>query len=199
SMAQVIGGRAVPLEDLGSALADADLVLSSTGAPSAVLHADDLRPVMDSRRRPLLVVDLAVPRDVDPGVADLPGVTLLDIDDLRAFAEAGMDERRREVAGVETIVEAEVARYTAASTARQLAPLVVALRQHAEDVRTTEMERYRARLEGLDDRQRQAVEGLTRGILAKLLHEPTVRLKDAAGSARGDRLAEALRSLFGLE
>ena len=199
SMAERIGGRAVPFEALGTALEEADVVLTSTGAPSTLVNADDLEPVMQARHgRPLLVVDVAVPRDVDPAVADVGGVTLLDIDDLRAFAETGIAERRREVAHVEAIIEAEVARYTAVSTARELAPLVVALRDRAEEVRRSEVERYRSRLEGLDENQRDAVEGLTRGILAKLLHEPTVRLKDAAGSARGDRLAEALRSLFDL-
>ena len=199
SMADAIGGHAVPLEALDAALEHADLVLTSTGAPSALLHVEDVRPVMDARRgRPLLVVDVAVPRDVDPAVGEVPGVTLLDMEDLRTFAEAGVAERRREVARVDAIVEAEVTRYTAARSARQLAPLVVSLRQRAEEVRLSEIERYRSRLEGLDQRQRDAVEALTRAILAKLLHEPTVRLKDAAGSARGDRLAEALRSLFDL-
>lgn len=199
SMAARIGGRALPFEALATALEEADAVLTSTGAPSALLLAEDIEPVMQVRReRPLLVVDVAVPRDVDPAVAAIPGVTLLDLNDLRAFAEAGMAERRREVAHVEAIVEAEVARYTAVSTARELAPLVVALRDRVEDVRTSELERYRSRLEGLDQRQRDAVDGLTRGIVAKLLHEPTVRLKEAAGSPRGDRLAEALRSLFDL-
>jgi glutamyl-tRNA reductase len=146
----------------------------------------------------MLVVDVAVPRDVDPAVAALPGVTLLDMDDLRAFAEAGVAERRREISRVQQIVAEEVERYGALATARELAPLVVALREKAEAVRRAELDRQRSRLDGLDERQRDAVEAATRGIVAKLLHEPTVRLKEAAGSARGDRLAEALRALFDL-
>lgn len=199
ALADRVGGRAVPFENVDAALAEADLVFTSTGAPSALLHVEDVTPVMAARQgRELLVVDVAVPRDVEPAVAEVPGITLLDIEDLRAYAEMGMLERRREVAGVDTIVEAEVARYMAASTARELTPLIVALRQRAEGVRTAEIDRYRSRLVGLDDRQREAVEGLTKGILAKLLHEPTVRLKDAAGSPSGDRLAEAVRTLFDL-
>jgi glutamyl-tRNA reductase len=199
ALAERIGGRAVPPEGLASARAEADVVLTSTGAPSALLHVDDLVPVLAPRRdRPLLIVDVAVPRDVDPGVAQLPGITLLDMDDLRAFAEGGIAERRREMVHVEAIIETEVGRYLATSTARELAPLVVALRDRAEAVRASELERFRSRLDGLDGRQREAVEALTRGIVAKLLHEPTVRLKDAAGSPRGERLAEALRSLFNL-
>ncbi|MDQ3574475.1 MAG: glutamyl-tRNA reductase [Actinomycetota bacterium] len=199
SVAARTGGEAVPFQSVDAALVNADVVLTSTGAPSALLHVEDLEPVMAARGgRELLVVDVAVPRDVDPAVGEVPGVTLLDMEDLRSFAEAGMAERRREVAHVDAIVETEVSRYMAASTARELAPLIVTLRQRAEGVRGAEIDRYRSRLEGLDDRQREAVEGLTRGILAKLLHEPTVRLKDAAGSPRGDRLAEALRDLFDL-
>ena len=199
SVAARTGGRAVPLAEVGGVLQVADVAFTSTGAPSALLHADDMVPVMEARQgRPLLVVDMAVPRDVDPGVAEVPGVTLLDMDDLRAFAEAGIAGRKREVAHVDAVVEAEVLRYTAASTARELAPLVVALRDKAEAVRASELHRFRGRLDGLDPAQREAVEGLTRSILAKLLHEPSVRLKEAAGSPRGDRLAEALRSLFDL-
>ncbi|MDP8975132.1 MAG: glutamyl-tRNA reductase [Actinomycetota bacterium] len=199
SLAERVGGRAVPFERVDGALLEADLVLTSTGAPSSLLLVEDLTPVMEARQgRDMLVVDVAVPRDVEPAVVDVPGITLLDMEDLRAYAENGMSERRREVATVDAIVEAEVARYMAASTARELAPLIVALRQRAEGVRDAEFDRYRSRLEGLDDRQREAVEALTKGILAKLLHEPTVRLKDAAGSPSGDRLAEAVRTLFDL-
>ena len=198
-LADRVGGRPVRIESVDAALVEADLVFTSTGARSALLHVEDMAPVMAARQgRDLLVVDVAVPRDVEPAVAKIPGITLLDMEDLRAYAEVGLSERRREVGNVDTIVEAEVARYMAAITARELAPLIVALRQRGEAVRQAEIDRYRARLEGLDDRQRDAVEALTKGILAKLLHEPTVRLKDAAGSPSGDRLAEAVRTLFDL-
>ncbi len=199
SLAARTGGRAVPLAEVGEVLRTVDVAFTSTGAPSALLHAEDLVPVMEDRRgRPLLVVDMAVPRDVEPGVGQVPGVTLLDMDDLRSFAEAGIAGRQREVAHVDAVVEAEVRRYTSASTARELAPLVVALRDRAEAVRASELDRYRARLDSLDPSQREAVEALTRSILAKVLHEPTVRLKEAAGSPRGDRLAEAISALFDL-
>jgi glutamyl-tRNA reductase len=148
--------------------------------------------------RPLLVMDVAVPRDVDPGVGRLPGVTLLDMDDLRSFAESGMAGRRAEVARVRALIGEELARYADATAARGVAPLVAALRARAEDVRTSELERYRSRLEGLDPRQREAVEALTKGILGKLLHEPTVQLKEAAGTPRAERVGDALRTLFDL-
>jgi glutamyl-tRNA reductase len=199
ALAARVGGRAVQLGGLPESLADVDVLLTSTGASSVLLEAGDLAPVMAGRPgRPLLIVDVAVPRDVDSAVGDLPGVTLLDMDDLRVFAGQGLEGRRREIARVEEIVDDEVERFVATATARELAPLIVALRERAESLRAVELDRFRAKLDGLDERQREAVDALTRGLIQKLLHEPTVRLKDAAGSARGDRLAEALRTLFDL-
>jgi glutamyl-tRNA reductase len=198
-LAKRVGGEPVEPGALGEALADADVVLTSTGSPSALLEAADLTPVLRRRRgRPLLMMDVAVPRDVDPGVGRLPGVTLLDMDDLRSFAESGMAGRRREVATVRALIAEELERYLDTTAARGAAPLVAALRARAEDVRTTELDRYRSRLDGLDPRQREAVEALTKGILGKLLHEPTVQLKQAAGSPSIERLGDAVRTLFDL-
>ena len=199
-LASRVDGRAVRLSDLPRALADVDVLLTSTGATSMMVEHADLSPIMAARAgHPLLVVDIAVPRDVDPSVADLPGVTLLDMHDLRRFAQAGLAERRREVHAVERIVVDEVDRFVEVSSARSAAPLVAALHARAETVRQAEMDRFQKRLEGLDPRQQAAVEALTRGILAKVLHEPTVKLKDLAGTPRGDRLAEALRTVYDLD
>jgi glutamyl-tRNA reductase len=199
-LADRVGGRAVRLLDVPEALAEADLLLTSTGASAALLQVDDLRDIVVGRAgRPLLIVDIAVPRDVDPAVGELDGVTLLDMDDLRRFAEAGTVARRGEVAGVQAILDEELERYLGSTSAREVAPMIVALRERAEEVRRAELERYRSRLAGLDDEQLTAIEGLTRGILGKLLHEPQITLKDAAGSPRGDRLVAALRELFALE
>lgn len=198
-LATRVDGRAIRLADLDASLVEVDLLLTGTGASSMLIEHADLARVMAARDgRPLLIVDVAVPRDVDPTAADLPGITLLDMDDLRAFAEAGQAERRREVATVRTMVGEELDRYTAVSSAREVAPLVAALREQAEDVRRAELERFRAKLGELDERQLEAVEALTHGIVAKLLHQPTVGLKDAAGTPKGERLAEALRDLFDL-
>ncbi len=198
-LADRVGGRAIRLADLDASLSEVDLLLTGTGATSMLLEHADIARVMASRSgRPLLVVDVAVPRDVDPAAADLPGVTLLDMDDLRAFAEAGQAERRREVDAVRALVAEELDRYVAVSSAREVAPLIATLHSRGDDVRVAELERYRARLGALDERQIEAVEALTRGIVAKLLHEPTVGLKDAAGTPKGERLSEALRDLFSL-
>jgi len=198
-LAERAGGRAVALDGLPEALVSADLLLTSTGSSSVVLTAADLDRALATRRsQPLLIVDLGMPRDVDPAVADLPGVSLLGLADVETFVEARIDERRREVVPVRAIVAEEVERWVEAVTARHATPTVAALRQRAEDVRVAELARYRNRLADLEPREREAVEALTRGLLGKLLHDPTVRLKDAAGSPKGDRLAGALRELFDL-
>ena len=200
ALADRIGGRVIGFDELGAGLADADVLLTSTGASEPVLTVDDLGPVLAGRHgRSLLIVDVAVPRDVEAAVRHLEGVTVLDLDDLRAFTRAGLEDRRREVGHVHEIVDEEVAAYLSDVLARQAAPTVAALRSKAEEIRRAELDRFRARLDGLDNRQREAVEAVTRGVVAKLLHEPTVRLKDAAGSPRGERLADALRSLFDLD
>jgi glutamyl-tRNA reductase len=200
ALADRIGGRAIGFEQIGAALGEVDVLLTSTGAPEPLLTVEDLQPVLAERAgRPLLIVDVAIPRDVQPAVRHLDGVTILDLDDLRAFARSGLEDRRREVARVHGIIEEEVAAYLSDALARQAAPVVAALHARAEDIRVGELARFRARLDGLDPRQRDTVEALTRGIVAKLLHEPTVGLKDAAGTPRGERLAETLRSLFDLD
>ena len=199
TLASRIGGRAVQLSALPAALEEVDLLLTSTGSPTVLLEASDVADVMVARDgKPLLIADIAVPRDVDSAAGDVPGVTLLDMDDLRAFAEAGIEGRRQEIARVQEIIAQEVERYLATATEREVAPLVADLRARAESLRQAELERHRAKLDGLDPRQRAAVEAMTKAVLNKLLHEPTVRLKEAAGSPKGERLAEALRALFDL-
>jgi glutamyl-tRNA reductase len=199
ALAERVDGRAIGVGDLPGALVEADLLLTSTGATSMIVESSDVETVMRRREgRPLLIVDIAVPRDVDPAAAALEHVTLLDMDDLKAFADAGLRERRREVAAVQAILDDELDRYLKHSTAREVAPLIGAWRDRAETIRTAELERYAAKLASLSERDRAAVEALTRGIVAKLLHAPTVRLKDSAGSARGERLADTLRELFDL-
>ncbi|MFA9566343.1 MAG: glutamyl-tRNA reductase, partial [Acidimicrobiales bacterium] len=168
-------------------------------AAGTLVDTDEIAPIATQRAgRPLLIVDVAVPRNVDPSVGTLDGVTLLDMEDIEAFAQAGLDSRKAEVASVKELVHREVGRYSDVATAREVAPLVVALRDRSEAVRAAEMAKILDRLDGLDPSHRDAVEQATRAIVAKLLHQPTVRLKGAAGSPRGDRLADALRDLFEL-
>jgi glutamyl-tRNA reductase len=200
TLADRIGGQAVRLSDLSLALLEVDLLLTSTGATVPVVEHDDFAPVMVERAgRPLLIVDIAVPRDVDPSVRHLDGVTLLDINDLRRFAQVGIERRSHELAAVEAILAEELERFRSAESARGAAPVVAAMRSWADEVRAGELARFEAKLDGLDERQREAVEALTRGLVAKLLHKPTVTLKDTAGSATGRRLADATRQLFDLD
>jgi glutamyl-tRNA reductase len=128
----------------------------------------------------------------------VPGVKLLDLQDLRAYADAEMQARRAEVDSVRAIVEEELERYRTSVFGRSVAPVVASLRQRAEQLRAAELERIRPRLDQLEPTDRDAVEAFSRRLVAKLLHDPTVQVKNAAGSARGERLAEALRQLFDL-
>ena len=199
ALADRVGGVVLPFDRLAGALADADVVLTCTGAGDVVVDAPTVATAMVGRQeRPLLVVDIAVPRDVDGAVGGLPGVTLLDLDDLRDWAARGLEQRAAEAAQVRTIVGDEVERYVMESQARQAAPLVAQMHERAEAVRQAEIERFARKLTGLEPSERDAVEALTRAIVAKLLHEPSVRLKDEAGTPRGERNAAAVRDLFDL-
>jgi glutamyl-tRNA reductase len=199
-LAAKVGARPLSIERLPEALVAADVLLTSTGSAGVVIGRDELEAAVTRRLgRPLLVVDIAVPRDVDSDCAHLPGITLLDMDDLRAFAERSLDRRRREVTRVRRIIAAELERFREENTAREVAPVVTALRARGEELRRAELERFRSRLEGLDPKTAEAVEALTKGIVAKLLHDPTVRVKESAGSGRGQLYADALTALFDLE
>jgi glutamyl-tRNA reductase len=149
--------------------------------------------------RALLVVDVAVPRDVDPGVGQVFGVKLLDIDDLKAVGEESLEQRRAEVGKVRVIISDEIDRFRVDRFAREVAPLVTSLRDHVEDLRNAEIDRVGAKLEELDPAARALVEQVTRSFVNKLLHEPTVRLKEASGSALGELYADALAALFALD
>ncbi|HUQ62964.1 MAG TPA: glutamyl-tRNA reductase [Acidimicrobiales bacterium] len=198
-LAERVGGKPVAFEDLRATVAGVDVLLTSTGAPSVVLEESDITgAIRDRADHPLLIVDLGMPRNVDPTVGEVPGVTLLDLADVRGFVEDRLKERRKEAVRVRAIVDEELARYVSSTVARQAAPTVTSLHQRAEEVRARELARFEARLAALEPKERQAVEALTRGIVAKLLHEPTVHLKDAAGSPQGERLSSALRELFDL-
>jgi glutamyl-tRNA reductase len=193
-LAARVNGSAIGLDAVPDALLRADVVLTSTGA--GLLVTEDTVHHRDGR--PLLVIDVAVPRDVAASVGTLPDVTLLDLDDLREFASRGLAARAAEVDAVTEIVQFEVERFQSIAVGRQVAPLLSQLRVRAEELRVAELDRFASKLVGLDDRQREAVEALTRGLMAKLLHEPSVRLKAEAGTPQAERNAAALRDLFDL-
>jgi glutamyl-tRNA reductase len=186
--------RAAPLDRVAGELAGADVVLTAVAAESHVLHAADFGEV----RRPLLVVDLGVPRNVDPSVGSLVAVTLLDMDTLRALVAQALGERQEESVAAQRIVADEVARYRTASRQRGAAPVIASLRARLESLRVTELERHRAQLADLSEEEWEHVDVATKAALAKMLHEPTMLLKETAGTPRGERLVEALRILFDL-
>ena len=168
-----------------------------TGAPNVLIERGDMETVMARRDgRALLVVDVAVPRDVDPGVGQVFGITLLDIEALRAFGEQSLELRRAEIDKVRAIVTDELDRFRLERSAREVAPLVAALHERAATLRRAELQRRGARL---DPAAAEAADAISRAVVKKLLHEPTVRVKDAAGTARGELLADALADLFALD
>jgi glutamyl-tRNA reductase len=199
SLAARVGGTTVALHELATALEHVDLLLTATSSTSIVLDRDDVAAVMAARQgRALVIVDTGMPRDVDAAAAAIDGVTLLDLDSIRAFVETGLESRRAEFDKVVAIVDDEVNRFTMAETARQVAPVVGALRGRLEELRILEIERYSARLAGLTDDQREVVEAMTRQLVNKIAHDPTVALKAAAGTVKGQRLADSTRTLFDL-
>jgi glutamyl-tRNA reductase len=197
-LAMRTGARHGPLTGLDEALSRADLVVSSTGATGMVVPEEAIRRAVDGSGRRMFVLDLAVPRDVEPGARSVPGVAVADIDDLRELLGeregAGPDEVER----ARVVVAEETRRYVTARRAARLAPLIEALHARGERVRAAELRRIAARLEGMSERERDAVEALSRGIVRKLLHDPVVRLKDLAGRGVEDPHAQALIELFGL-
>jgi glutamyl-tRNA reductase len=199
-LAARVGGRAIALDAVNDALVEADVVLASTGASDVLLERSEIEAAMARRDgRALLIVDIAVPRNVDPGVGQVFGVTLLDIDGLKAFAAQSLAQRRQEIDRVRGIITEELDRFRLERSARELSPLISLLRARAEELRGAELNRFRSRLARLDPDAREAVDALTRGLVNKLLHDPTVRIKDAAGTAQGELYADALAALFGLE
>lgn len=198
ALAERIGATAVPFDRLDAALSSADVVVASTGAGVPVITTDVLARVRADSQRPLHIIDIAVPRDVEPEVAALDGVEVLDLDDLRDWADRGRAKRAKEADLVRTIVAEEVENYGVEQTARQAAPLVASMHQAAEAVRSSELERFANRLNELSDADRATVEALTKGIVSKLLHVPSIRLKSDAGTPQGDRNAAAVRDLFDL-
>ena len=198
-LADRVGGSVTEFYRLNETLVDADVVVTCTGAGGTVIDHEMVASAMARRAdRPLFVVDIAVPRDVERSVGDIDGVTLLNLDDLRDWAARGQAQRAAEADAVRSIVLEEVERFAMETTARQAAPLVAQLHAAAESVRVAEIERMKRRLASLDPEQRDAVEALTKGIVAKLLHDMSVRLKDDAGTPRGERNAAAVRDLFDL-
>jgi glutamyl-tRNA reductase len=199
-LARQFQGRALNWYHLPAALAMADAVVTATGAPHIVIHHDDVAQIMQQRaHRPLLFVDIAVPRDVEEAVGRLPGVFRHDIDDLQTAVDANLAQRQAAVPTVEAIIAEEKARFEEWLQGRQVLPVLVELRRKTRAIADTELERYLPRLEELDPQYQALVARLVHRIVNKVLHEPTVRLKASAADGNGSEYAQAVRELFGLE
>ena len=191
--------QAVALDAVGATLVEADIVVASTSAPGFVLTADDLGSVLRARRgRPLLFVDLAVPRDVDPALAGFDGCFVYDVDDLEAVVASTLVGRRAEAVRAERIVAAEADRFREWQASLAVVPAIASLRARAEEIRASELARVEGRLGRLPEAERQVVELVTAQIVNKLLHLPTVRMKEASVTADGVIYADVVRYLFGL-
>lgn len=198
ALADTLGAQAIGLDELGPAIAAVDLVVASTGASGVVIEADVVEEAVRSRGgRPIYFLDLALPRDIDPSIRSLPGVGLADLDALRAVLAT--DGESSEVDEVRRIVAEEVSVFLGWQRAMRVAPTVVALRSKANQLIETELQRLTNRVPELTDRQRSEVDQAVRRVVDKLLHAPTVRVKELAEGPGGHYYAEALRELFGLD
>jgi glutamyl-tRNA reductase len=199
ALAEQFGGASGSFDALPVALARADIVVASTSSPHAILGAEELAVVTAERRgRPLLLIDLAVPRDIDPACGELPGVTVLDMDGLQAQVARHISVRRGEAREAEGIVEQEIQAFAGWLGSLEVLPTLAALRARGDTVVERLLAENEGRWEGLTERDRRRVEALARAVAKRLLHEPTARVKELDAEHRHARL-QLLRELFGLE
>jgi glutamyl-tRNA reductase len=198
ALAAAFGARTVRFDELGSALQEADILVTSTGAPHVVVEASMVAEVMRKRTAPLLILDIAVPRDVDPAVRSLAGVHLVDIDDLQAAGQRVLQERRGDVERAETILAEETEKFEAWYRSLDVVPLIRALRHRAEAILEEEWARLRPQLAQLPVEHQEAVRQALRAAINRLLHRPIVRLK-AMAADRAPALVDAARALLDLE
>jgi glutamyl-tRNA reductase len=191
-------GDTLNFDELPSALQDADIVVASTSSPHALIEAEVLSEVIEAREgRPLLLIDLAVPRDIEAACGGLPGVTLANVDDLRAVVVRHAGVRSSEAVRAEAVVESEIADFAAWLGSLEVMPTIAALRRHADAIVAGVLEENETRWEDLSERDRERVAAVARTVAQRLLHEPTLRVKQADGGARHARM-HVLRELFGL-
>ena len=198
-LAEAFGAESRPFDELEDVLRDSEIVICSTTSPQTVIDC----PLLERARRggdgdALFIVDIAVPRDVDPEVADLPGVVLRDIDDLRGVVEGNLGARLGEVGRVEDLIADELERFSKWQRSTELAPTAAALVSKADTIRKAELERIGSHLSSMTQAQRDAVDHLSRRMVAKLLHAPLKSARDLAGSKQGQLYLNALRELFEL-
>ena len=198
-LARSLGGTAISLEEMEDALVDADIVISSTGAPGIILKKDQVKRIMRPRHHRLLFfIDIAVPRDIDPGVHDLDNVYLYDIDDLKGIIELNKAERKKEAIKADRIVEAEVIKFMGWMETLSVVPVIQFLQKKAEAIRQRELSRSHRAIESLSDEQQKALDVLTRSMMQKILHDPIICLKREVQDKDGEVILDATRRIFGM-
>jgi glutamyl-tRNA reductase len=199
-LAQRFDGHAVRFDELPTQLAAADIVVSSTGSPHSLIGREDMETVMELRDdRPLLLIDIAVPRDIDGTVRELPGVTLYDMDDLQRQVARNLSVRDAESTRARTLVEEEAQRYEAWLASLEVVPTITALRERGDAIVEQVLRENESRWESLSEADRERVSVLARAVVSRMLHEPTVRLKRVAEDDSGYVYLQALRELFGID
>lgn len=198
-LAQQVGGSTLAFEQVEHSLADCDVIFSATGAPHLILSYEMVVAAMRERTQPLCIVDFALPRDVDPRVANLTNIHLIDLDDLRALAAVHLAQRRAEVCKVQAIVADEVETFWRWLQSLSVTPTIAALRERAEQIRQSELADHLNRLQDLSPHDKRVIETMTASIVGRLLHEPTLRLRARASEGNGGAYAAVMRELFGLD
>ncbi len=198
-LARGLGGVPVPFDQLEATLALVDIVITSTAAPEPIVTAAQVRAALQARRgQPLFLIDIAVPRNVEPAVNDLEGAFCYDIDDLRAVVESNLKERQREAQRAQTLLEREVVKFLGRLQQLEVVPTIVSLREKLEAIRRAELERALARLPGAAEDTRRVMDALSQAIVNKVLHAPMAKLKDSSRAGHGRRWTETISELFGL-
>jgi glutamyl-tRNA reductase len=198
-MARALSGTAVPFDDLATPLAAVDIVVTSTGAPAPIVTRAHVERVMQGRgARPLFFIDIAVPRDVEPGVDGIEGVYCYDIDDLKQVVDANIRERLREAQRAEALVEREVAKFRARLGDVEVIPTIVSLRERLEDIRRAEVKRTLARLPDATPETRAAIEAMSASLINKILHAPITKLRESSRAGAHRSWLEVVHELFGL-
>ncbi|MBI4897890.1 MAG: glutamyl-tRNA reductase [Actinobacteria bacterium] len=199
-VAERYGGKAVRFDHLPEELLQTDIVLSSTGSPHQLIDAEAIEEVMRLRvGRPLLMIDIAVPRDIDPAVSDIEGVTYFDIDDLQRAIDRNLGVRRVEASKAETIIAEEHDRFDQWLTSLDVLPTISAMRRRAEQIAEQVVAENRTKFESLSEADHERVDAMVRSIVSRVLHEPTLRLKRASGADDAYAYIQALRELFALD
>jgi glutamyl-tRNA reductase len=199
-LAAKFDGQAILFEQLYETCDRADIVITSTGAPNAIFRREHGELFLGRRKnRPMFFIDIAVPRDVDPGMNKLDGIFVYDIDDLQQAVSSHVDDRQKEAERAESIVAAEVDRFQARLQTLDVVPTIVSLQDHLETIRQAEIDRVRGRLGSLSPEQELAVEALTRGIVSKIMHTPISTLKTAVREPEATTVIDLVRRLFNLQ